>query len=286
MVPDEAFNALIEAVVGIESEILAVLEKREQAETDRASKQILRQVHKAFVSALGELPPAEYIFFDIPKNAPSFEPREGGRGEPLQTETSRGAGDKEHAADIQDPPESVAPLFPLDRGPQHEVRITPRHPRRPPGGECRLMAVARDSDGARILDGVSFSWRVVAGEAVVSEAFTAQSLVASAGAGLVTIEVQATQGPIDPGGRGLPAYRLEPEHGQSTRSRYDPSHNEIIINSAHRDFLASKSTIAKHRRYIGKLYAKEVVLSNFPHESPNQAMERLIELTLRTEDTL
>ena len=305
VVPDEAFNALIEAVVGIESEILAVLEKREQAETDRASKQILRQVHKAFVSALGELPPAEYIFFDIPKNAPSFEPREGGRGEPLQTETSRGAGDKEHAADIQDPPESVAPLFPLERGPLHEVRITPRHPRRPPGGECRLMAVARDSDGARILDGVSFSWRVVAGEAVVSEAFTAQSLVASAGAGLVTIEVQATQGTIevsdcvdvkfleegsgddrDPGGRGLPAYRLEPEHGQSTRSRYDPSHNEIIINSAHRDFLASKSTIAKHRRYIGKLYAKEVVLSNFPHESPNQAMERLIELTLRTEDTL
>jgi hypothetical protein len=89
-----------------------------------------------------------------------------------------------------------------------------------------------------------------------------------------------------PGSRGLPSYRLEPEHGQPCRSRYDAKANEIIINSAHRDFLASKSSVGKHRRYIGKLYAKEVVLSNFPHESPAQALERLIEVTLRTEDAL
>jgi hypothetical protein len=28
------------------------------------------------------------------------------------------------------------------------------------------------------------------------------------------------------------------------------------------------------------------VLSNFPHESPAQALERLVEITLRTEDSL
>jgi hypothetical protein len=88
------------------------------------------------------------------------------------------------------------------------------------------------------------------------------------------------------GGRGLPGYRLEAEHGQPWRSRYDQRHNEIVINSAHRDFLASRVSPAKHRRYIGKLYAKEVVLSNFPHESPAQALERLVEITLRTEDSL
>ena len=59
-----------------------------------------------------------------------------------------------------------------------------------------------------------------------------------------------------------------------------------MINSAHRDFLASRVSAAKHRRYVGKLYAKEVVLTNFPHESPAQVMERLIEVTLRTEDAL
>ncbi len=43
------------------------------------------------------------------------------------------------------------------------------------------------------------------------------------------------------GGRGLPGYRLEAEHGQPWRSRYDSGRNEIVIMSAHRDFLASRS---------------------------------------------
>jgi hypothetical protein len=97
--------------------------------------------------------------------------------------------------------------------------------------------------------------------------------------------VEPTQGEGD-GGRGLPSYRLEAEHGQPWRSRYDSAANEIVINSAHRDFLASRSSPARHRRYIGKLYGKEVVLTNFPHESPAEVMERLIEVTLRTEDAL
>jgi hypothetical protein len=127
--------------------------------------------------------------------------------------------------------------------------------------------------------------------------------VASSSAGVVTVGVIARQGEIevtdqvelkfvdDPladaaGGRGLPGYRLEAEHGQPWRSRYDSIKNEIVINSAHRDFLASRTAAARHRRYIGKLYAKEVVLTNFPHESPAEVMERLIEVTLRTEDAL
>ena len=103
------------------------------------------------------------------------------------------------------------------------------------------------------------------------------------------VEVRFAEGAGDadgPSQRGLPSYRLEAEHGQPWRSRYDQRHNEIVINSAHRDFLASRVSPAKHRRYIGKLYAKEVVLSNFPHESPAQALERLVEITLRTEDSL
>ncbi len=44
--------------------------------------------------------------------------------------------------------------------------------------------------------------------------------------------------------------------------------------------------MAKHGRYIGKLSAKEVVLLNFPHESSSEALERLIEVIVRTEDSL
>jgi hypothetical protein len=162
--------------------------------------------------------------------------------------------------------------------------------------------VPRDAHGTQVVDGLGWDWRVVAGEALL-EPDGNQCMVTSAVLGLVTVEAVARQGAIEAadrvdvkfleqadgdgtGGRGLPSYRLEAEHGQPWRSRYDAPANEIVINSAHRDFLASRSAAARHRRYIGKLYAKEVVLTNFPHESPAAVMERLIEVTLRTEDAL
>lgn len=319
IVADEAFDVFVAAAMAIEPEILAALEQREQAETDRASRQILKQVHKAFVTALAELPSADYIFFDIPKAAPP-----GGR--PSDPDDSIRSARASAA-------ESSQPLLPLDPGPLHGVRISPRHPRRAPGGVCELTAVACDAIGMAIPEGVRLCWRVVDGDGRLEDADGATCRVTSDTIGAVTVEVVACEvdgmppaaastasawdgvagdaagagraGPQaiadrvsvtfrhdesdaegEPGGRGLPSYRLEPEHGQPWRSRYDAKANEIVINSSHRDFLASKSSVAKHRRYIGKLYAKEVVLSNFPHESPAQALERLVEITLRTEDAL
>ena len=85
---------------------------------------------------------------------------------------------------------------------------------------------------------------------------------------------------------GLPSYRLKAEHNQTWCSRYDVKKNEISINSAPRDLLASKTTLVKHRRYIGKSYSKGVVLLNFPHESFSEVMERFIEVIVCTEDAL
>ena len=48
------------------------IETRQQAETDKASKDILKKVHKAFVTALRDLPPSEYLFFDIPRSNQSL----------------------------------------------------------------------------------------------------------------------------------------------------------------------------------------------------------------------
>src|SRR5262249_4041258 len=149
-----------------------------------------------------------------------------------------------------------------------------------------------------------FHWRIVEGAGAVRTLEQAECSVTSSELGQVVVAVQATQGELtaedqvavkfleNPGdatndsGKGLPSYRLEPDHGKLWRSRYDFEKNEIVINSAHRDFIANKTTAAKHRRYVGKLYAKEVVLINFPHESPGDLLERLIEITLRIEDVL
>ena len=291
VVPDDAFEALVTAAATIEADLAKALTDREQAETERASRQLLKQVHKAFVTALAELPSEEYVYFDIPKPATTGEAAPGTAvpgGEPPP-------GRKSPAAEPL--------LFPPEPGPLHAVRIAPRRPRRPPGGTARLTARAGDAAGLPITAGVAFSWRLVAGEAtLVAEDSTCA--VTGAATGTATVAVTAVQGGVEatdqvevrflegvgdedgPTQRGLPSYRLEAEHGQPWRSRYDSRRNEIVINSAHRDFLASRVSPAKHRRYIGKLYAKEVVLSNFPHETPAQALERLVEITLRTEESL
>lgn len=295
IVPDAAFDALMAVAPAIEADILAAVTSREQAEAERASRQLLKQVHKAFASALADLPAEDYLFFDIPKHEPALQQREG----------SPGDGSAVPGGPAAQPPAVAEPapqLFAADPGPLASVRISPRHPRRPPGGSCLFTAVTSDAQGVAIPSGVAVAWRIAAGSAAIAvDGLFCR--VASSDLGLVTVEVTARQGDVEvsdrvdlkfiidpvgngPGGRGLPGYRLEPEHGQPWRSRYDAAGNEIVINSAHRDFLASRTAGARHRRYIGKLYAKEVVLSNFPHESPAEVMERLIEVTLRTEDAL
>jgi hypothetical protein len=293
IVPDAALDALVEAAAAIEADVREALASREQAEAERASRQLLKQVHKAFASALADLPAEEYLFFDIPKAAPSLQGRPGVAGDAA----AEGDGRSRKAGSS-----APRPLLAADPGPLATVRISPRTPRRQPGESCLFSATARDGMDIPLAGGVSFTWRIVEGSAAIATDGSS-CRVASSSAGMVTVGVIARQGEIevadqvdlkfvdDPladaaGGRGLPGYRLEAEHGQPWRSRYDAARNEIVINSAHRDFLASRSAAARHRRYIGKLYGKEVVLTNFPHESPAEVMERLIEITLRTEDAL
>jgi len=291
IVPDAALDALVAAAAAIEGDIREAMASREEAEAEQASRQLLKQVHKAFASALADLPAEEYLFFDIPKAAPALQGRPGVAGD-LPPE---GAG-RARKGGASDP----RPLLAADPGPLAAVRISPRTPRRQPGDSCLFAATARDGLGVPVVGGVSFTWRILAGSAAIATDGPSCH-VASSFESVVTVGVVARQGevevadqvelkfvddPLAAGGRGLPGYRLEAEHGQQWRSRYDAAQNEIVINSAHRDFLASRAVSAKHRRYIGKLYAKEVVLTNFPHESPAVVMERLIEVTLRTEDAL
>ena len=286
------------AAPAIEGDILDTLATREQAEAERASRQLIKQVHKAFASALADLPAEDYLFFDIPKQAAVLQPHAGGAGESLGAGGAAGSGDPAYPGN----PAPSPTLFAVEPGPLATIRITPRHPRRPPGRGCRLVATAFDAQGVEVVAGLNWSWKVLAGTATLEPDGQA-CIVTASDTGLVAVEalsrqflieatdrvevkfVEPSQGEGD-GGRGLPSYRLEAEHGQPWRSRYDAAANEIVINSAHRDFLASRTSPARHRRYIGKLYAKEVVLSNFPHESPAEVMERLIEVTLRTEDAL
>ncbi|MFM9010227.1 MAG: ATP-binding protein, partial [Planctomycetota bacterium] len=159
IVPDAALDTLVEASAAIEEDIREALAAREQAEAERASRQLLKQVHKAFASALSDLPAEDYLFFDIPKAAPALQGRPGVAGDA----TLQGEG-KARKAGAAEP----RPLLSADPGPLASVRISPRTPRRQPGDSCLFTATARDAVEIPLAGGVAFTWRIVSGSAAIA----------------------------------------------------------------------------------------------------------------------
>ncbi len=85
---------------------------------------------------------------------------------------------------------------------------------------------------------------------------------------------------------GLPSYTFKRAPGELWRSRYDGEQNVIVINNAHRDFVYASRNKSLKLRYISRLFAKEMVYRNFPGQSAEQLLERMIELSLYTEEHL
>ena len=85
---------------------------------------------------------------------------------------------------------------------------------------------------------------------------------------------------------GIPAYTFQRAPGELWRSRHDAAKNLIVVNSGHRDFVFAARNKALKLRYLCRLYAKELVLKNFIGVPAEQLLERLIELTLYTEENL
>ncbi len=86
--------------------------------------------------------------------------------------------------------------------------------------------------------------------------------------------------------QGLPGYTFKKAAGELWRSKYDGELNVIVINNGHRDFVYASRNKSLKTRYICRLFAKEMVQKNFPGYSPDQLLERMIELSLYTEEHL
>src|SRR5260370_35951556 len=74
--------------------------------------------------------------------------------------------------------------------------------------------------------------------------------------------------------------------GESWRSRFDTKRNVIVVNNGHRDFVYASRGKTLKLRYLVRLYAKELVLRNFVGLPADQLLERMVELSLRTEEHL
>ena len=109
---------------------------------------------------------------------------------------------------------------------------------------------------------------------------TAQALVTVTDSLIVSPRSEAA------GGRGIPSYTFQKAPGELWRSRFDSDRSVIIINSGHRDFVFASRNRTLKLRYVFRLFAKELVLTNFPGIPADQLLERLIELSLYAEENL
>lgn len=207
-----------------------------------------------------------------------------------------------------DPAEKGQKSFFEYAGPLHKLLISPSSSLLGVGETRKLKAVARDRSGRQIDDGLDFSWRIAEGGGSLDG--TASAYVeyrAPEEPGVVSLELTARQGETvlattalitvtaelikrPEGGsatrRGLPGYTYEKAPGQLWRSRYDLARSLIVINNAHADFIyASRQPMTK-LRYILRLFAKELVLANFPEADKEELLERMVELALYTEENL
>ena len=120
------------------------------------------------------------------------------------------------------------------------------------------------------------------------EVFVRQRDASCAGEALITVtnELVAQFGESNASAQGLPGYTFERAPGGSWRSRFDTERNLIVVNNGHRDFVFASRGKTLKLRYLLRLYAKELVLRNFVGVPAEQLLERLIELTLYTEENL
>ena len=298
VVHDAALESFINAMTPIEAALQVIIDEQKRAEEEQSNRTTLRAIQRAFREAFLALPAEEYDWFDI-------NLRQRGSAGPSSTQ---GETDEEMAVVADNADSQRQKAFFEYAGPLHSVRISPASSTLAVGKARSLRALARDRSRRTVTDDITFSWDVLEGngrlENTSAEYVTFQAPDVP---GLVRIAVTASQNEVscsvealvtvtdtllpEPKDRtvakhGLPGYTFQHAPGQLWRSRYDGEQNLIVVNNGHRDFIYAARTKALKLRYLARLFAKEMVSKNFPGLPPDQLLERLIELSLYTEEHL
>lgn len=299
IIRDEAYAALLNALVPLEEKLIEMLEAQRRAEEEQASRELLQTIQRAFREALLALPAEEYDWFDIhaARQRASREHREFASGDGLS------AGVPEIATgNIKQRQffEYAGPLFSVVISPASSVvRV---------GEQRSLRALPYDRARRRVETDLTFNWEIMDGGGVLDRLHDqAVSFLAPTEPGLVQLRVNVRQGDIERSAealitvthellpqvgtttidsQGLPGYTFERAPGESWRSKFDSTRNIIVVNSGHRDFVYAARSKSLKLRYLIRLYCKELVLKNFVGLPADQLLERMVELSLRTEENL
>jgi len=304
---DATLQRLVDDLAPLEARLAKTIADQQRAEEERASRDVLRTVQSALKEALLALPAEEYDWFDLHRGEGKRRPRavdETASGEALRP------GDHAVAIEADGAPEPVEGQrqFFEYAGPLYSVVISPTSSIVQVGGSRALRGIARDRARRPVEHDLTYAWAIVEGDGALEHSGGEMATYrAAAEPGLSRIELTVTQGdivctaqaqitvaasllPKSTGGdslyQGLPGYTYHNAAGELWRSRFDGERNLVVINSGHRDFVYAARNRMLKLRYICRLFAKELVLRNFIGIPPDQLLERLLELTLYTEENL
>ncbi|MEX2124698.1 MAG: ATP-binding protein [Woeseia sp.] len=305
VIQDGAFERFRVALKDVEAALTRIIAEQRRAEDERASRKMLNTIRKAFKEALLALPAEEYDWFDLKERQPGRGPRTSAADEALTMDNETGGmpiaeSFAETSGEQKQFFEYAGPLF--------SVRVSPQSSVVPVGQSRTYRAIARDRSRISVEHDMNFEWHVAEGGGKLeNDRSEMVTFTAPEQPGLSSIAVTATQGEIVCAGeavitvtdsllpemkepadnrQGLPGYTFRKAPGELWRSRYDEEQNVIVINNGHRDFVFASRNRSLKLRYICRLFAKEMVQRNFPGYSPDQLLERMIELSLYTEENL
>ena len=301
IIRDERFAAFCDAILPLKEYLSSIAAEQEKTEDERASKNILKSIQKALKDAILALPREEYDWFNIhgatKAGAPTNRPDENSEADGIETDQPLEIDEK-----------SQKQFFEF-AGPLSCARIQPASTIVQAGMSKTLRAVALDRNKRQVEGNLSYTWSIVDGKGALdkndSEIVVFQSpqepglcrLKVTVTQNNTTCEAQAVvtivdtliktqQSNAETALKGLPGYTLESEPGQSWRSKYDGKNNIIIVNSGHRDFLYCNAEKGKKLRYLCRLFAKELIMHNFTGSPAGQMLERMVELSIYTEENL
>lgn len=300
IIQDEAYAALLDALIPLEVKLIEMLEAQRRAEEEQASRGLLQTIQRAFREALLGLPVEEYDWFDIHSHA-----QRGSTGR--QRESDSGEGFTVGVPELETVNAKQRRFFEF-AGPLFSVAVSPASSVVRVGEQRSLRALPYDRSRRRVETDLTFRWEILEGNGALDRHSDQEvNFLAPAEPGLVRVAVWVCQEEIERSGdalitvthellpqvgtamvesSGLPGYTFESAPGETWRSRFDSVRNIVVVNNGHRDFVYAARSKSLKLRYLVRLYSKELVLRNFVGLPPDQLLERLVELSLRTEENL
>ena len=311
IIRDDSYELFCAAIEPASMELQKFVDQARRSEEEEASKSILKSVRRASKEAFVVLPPDDYGWLEIKT------PNRGNRSAQLRgvepNDMAEQSGEVAEGQRILDPStnETIdSRQFYEHAGPLYSVVISPASAVIPVGESRDLRCIPRDRSKRMVESDLYFEWKIEEGDGELSGkdremlSFKAPSIPC-----LTILEVTVTQedkvctakailtitdtlipkgerGNNEQPSKGLPGYTFQSAPGKLWRSRYDRSNNVVVINSAHKDFVYAAQKRTRKLKYICKLFAKELVLHNFPGYESEELLERMTELTLYTEEHL